>query len=151
MTRRKLDELSAPAREKRIGTDEEAIRPLLHPGIERGLEVAVRPDPEHDHLLSTFACCVVNKLHLPFNSKADWIHEECNRGSAGHQLVQQLQALRHQLGGVQRYAREIATWPVKTAHKTIRNRVGTANAKNWYGRSDGLCGTRQKNPAGHDD
>ena len=128
-----------PMREhERAGTAEQRTSPTLDQRCKGGLNVAVAADIENDELLPDRARRGLNLFPLCLGIRTVRIDEHGNCRRLGHELAQQLQSLRTQLGSEKAHARDVAARAVQAGNEATRDWVEPGRKDDRQRRGYGL-------------
>src|SRR5262249_22534348 len=96
--RGKYDELIASAEEVRVMADKQSTDPLSNRGLEGGPNLAVATGLQDKNLPADRSSCVLHVGNGGVGARVGRVHQNGNQPSLRHELVQQCQLLRFQLG-----------------------------------------------------
>ncbi len=147
------DQLTAQAGEGRIVGDEEPAGAVLHQPGQSVLELAFVARGRHVDRQPDGARRSLGFHYLGFGFGIAGVAQHGDGGGAGgHQLAQDLEALRRELGGDVEHAGHVAAWPIEAGDEPRRHRVRTAGEDDRDGCGRRLRGDRGDGPAaGRDD
>ena len=131
MARRQVDQLDAPAAEKRVGADEQRVGTLTHKRCEGRIDLLAGAGAEDLDLQPHGASSRRGVFQRGLRSRSiGGIDEHANASCSGHQLAQDFQPLRHQLTREKIDPGRIAARPGEAGDKTKPDRILAGDENN---------------------
>ena len=128
----KSDEPIAMANEAWVGGDHKCVSVLLSKAHEDCIEFDLAARFQDEDLQAECACRLLDLLHLDFGVRIIRVHEHGCCFGVGHQLAQQPQSFRRQLGSQKHHTGHIAAGPIETGNETGRDRIDSGCESDWY-------------------
>jgi hypothetical protein len=107
---------------------------LLSKAREGCIEFDLAAGFQHQDLQAECACGLLDLLHLDFGVWIIRVHEHGYCSGVGHQLAQQPQSFRCQLGSQEHHPGHIAAWAIETGDETGRDRIDSGCESDRYRR-----------------
>src|SRR2546428_13151866 len=123
MAEREKGDLSAARAKIRIVAHNQSVGLLLHGSDNGAFDLAFSPGLDNDHLQPEAAHRDLRLLDvIPREARIVRIHKDRNPGSAGKELMQQLQPLGNKLGSDKSDSRDVSLRTTEAGHETRADR-----------------------------